>query len=54
MAMIHEEVLVIKISKLVKNDEKVELVVTPEIMSALEQVAQELAGSNAVVEVEKA
>ena len=54
MAKIHEEVLVIKLSKLVKNNQGEDSLVTDEILSALEQVAQELVGNDIVVEVEKA
>lgn len=55
MAKIHEEVVVIKLSKLVKNDQgqQPELV-GGEIVAALEQVVQELVGEGVVVEVEAA
>jgi purine nucleoside phosphorylase len=52
MAQILEEVVVIKLSKLVKSGESGESVVTPDIIAALEQVAAELVGSSVVVEVE--
>lgn len=55
MAKIHEEVLVIKLSKLVKNhQDDPSSMVSEEVLSALEQVAQELVGNDVVVEVEKA
>lgn len=54
MAKIHEEVLVIKLSKLVKNDNGSQTIITEDIIAALEQVSQELVGDNVVVEVEKA
>lgn len=54
MAKIHEEVLVIKLSKLVRNEETTDSVATDEVIAALEQVAQELVGSAVVVEVELA
>lgn len=54
MARIHEEVIVIKLSKLVKDQESPELVATEEIVEALSSVAEELAGSGVVVEVERA
>lgn len=54
MAKIHEEVLVIKLSKLVKNNQEENSMVSEEVLSALEQVAQELVGNDIVVEVEKA
>lgn len=54
MAKIHEEVIVIKLSKLVKDDEEASSVVNNETLAALEQVTQELVGNSAVVEIEKA
>lgn len=54
MAKIHEEVLVIKLSKLVKNSQEENSMVNEEILTALEQVTQELVGTDIVVEVEKA
>lgn len=55
MAKIHEEVVVIKLSKLVKEkDESSELVATNDICDALQSVAEELLGAGVVVEVERA
>ena len=54
MAKIHEEVIVITVSKLVKNDENPGTFLTEDISLALEQVAQELLGKDVVVEVNKA
>lgn len=56
MAKILEEVIVIKLSKLVKNDKeaKANKLASDEVVSALEQVAQELVGDAAIVEVERA
>lgn len=53
MAQIQEEVLVIKFSKLVKNSDSADGIVTEEIINSLEQVAQELADKGVIVEVEK-
>lgn len=55
MAKIVEEVVVVKFSKLVKDSEadKTELA-NSEVLTALEQVAQELAGEGIVVEALKA
>ena len=55
MAKIVEEVVVIKFSKLVKDagSEQSEIT-TAEVLVALEQVAQELAGEGIVVEAVKA
>ena len=55
MAKIVEEVVLIKLSKLVKeNAESGDLIATNEVCDALEQVAQELAGGGVVVEVVRA
>jgi hypothetical protein len=52
MAKIHEEVLVVKLSKLVKeSDPTNNSIVSEEVLFSLEQVAQELVGENIVVEV---
>lgn len=54
MAKMIEDVLVIKLSKLVKDSDSSESIVNEDIQTALEQVAQELAGSGVLVEVERA
>lgn len=55
MAKIVEDVVLIKLSKIVKdNDKDSANVANQEILAALEQVAQELAGDGIVVEVVKA
>lgn len=57
MAKIVEEIVVIKFSKIVKDSdaETTEPTITSsEVITALEQVAQELVGDSVVVEVEKA
>ena len=54
MAKMIEDVLVIKLSKLVKDSDSSESIVTEDIQVALEQVAQELAGNGVLVEVERA
>jgi len=55
MAKIYEEVVVIKLSKLIKDkDENAELVATNDICDALQSVAEELLGSGVVVEVVRA
>lgn len=53
MAKIHEEVIVVKLSKLVKGSSG-DTIATDDIVAALEQVAQELVGDSIIVEVEKA
>jgi hypothetical protein len=55
MAKIVEDVVVIKFSKIVKDNDKDSAdIATPETLAALEQVAQELAGEGIVVEAVKA
>ena len=54
MAKMIEDILVIKLSKIVKDSDSTESIVTGDIHSALEQVAQELVGSNVLVEIERA
>lgn len=54
MAKLHEEIVVIKISKLIKENDNSEVYLTNnEFCSAIEQVAQELLGSGVIVELEK-
>jgi hypothetical protein len=54
MAKVHEEVIVITLSKLVKNDETPDAVATDDLVSALASVAEELAGTGIVVEANRA
>lgn len=55
MAKIVEELVVIKFSTIVKDRSGEQPgTLTDEVMAALEQVAQELAGASVVVEVERA
>lgn len=54
MARMLEEVIVIKLSKLVKDSDSASEIVSGEAQLALEQVAQELAGNGVLVEVERA
>lgn len=54
MAKIHEEIIVIKLSKLVKESDAVSSVVTDDLVAALASVAEELAGAGVVVEAERA
>ena len=54
MAKIHEEIVVIKLSKLVKDSDAGGEIATPDIVSALQSVAEELAGAGVVVEADKA
>lgn len=54
MAKIVEEVVVVKVSKLVKDSVEGDSIITEETIASLEAVAQELVGDGAVVEVVKA
>ena len=54
MAKIHEEVIVIKVSKLVKDSADIGSVVPEDVAAALQSVAEELLGDSVVVEVERA
>jgi hypothetical protein len=54
MAKIIEDVLVIKLSKIVKDSEEGNSIASDEVQAALEQVAQELVGVGVVVEIERA
>jgi len=54
MAKIVEDVVLIKFSKIVKDNEKDEVkLANNDVQQALEQVAQELVGDSIVVEVER-
>ena len=54
MAKIYEEVVVIKLSKLVKNEDAGSEIATTDIVAALQSVAEELEGAGVVVEADKA
>ncbi len=54
MAKMVENVLVIKVSKLFKDNEGTEELVSKDTKTALEQVVQELVGPGVLVEVEQA
>jgi|688.fasta_scaffold1371826_2 hypothetical protein len=53
MAKIYEEVVIIKLSKLVKDGTTVSTLANDDVQQALEQVAQELVGDGIIVEVER-
>jgi hypothetical protein len=54
MAKIYEEIVLVKLSKLIKHNEEEESLITDDTVLALEQVVQELVGDNIIVEVERA
>jgi hypothetical protein len=53
MAKIHEELIVIKVSKLHKDAESVGILVGEELTTNLETVVQQLVGDDVVVEIIK-
>tara|TARA_S200000501_G_C20711026_1_gene694000 strand:+ start:807 stop:971 length:165 start_codon:yes stop_codon:yes gene_type:complete len=53
MAKLNEEMVVIKISKLLRDDEKASAMLDAEMSANLEAVIQELAGPDKLVEVIK-
>lgn len=54
MAKIHEEIIVIKLSKLVRNDQGAGALAGEETVAAMETVVQELVGTDIIVEIEQA
>lgn len=54
MAKIHEEVIVLKLSTLVKDGSQPEVLAGDDMLDALVSVAEELAGKGVVIEVERA
>lgn len=54
MAKIVSDAVVIEISRIAKDGEELDSAVTQEIVDTLEQVAQQLVGDGAVVEVKTA
>ena len=51
MAKIYEETVVIKLSKLIKDNEVTPMIATEEVVTALEQVAQELVSEHVIAEI---
>ena len=54
MAKLHEEIVVIKVSKLIKDDATAPVLLTNPTIESLEAVVQELAGANTLVEIQVA
>jgi hypothetical protein len=54
MAKIHEEIIIIKFSKLVRESDSPESIANAELVASLGAVAEELVGAGIVVEVEAA
>lgn len=53
MAKIQEEVIIVKLSKLVRDGDSGDRIATQDLAESLQAVAQELAGSGIIVEVEQ-
>jgi hypothetical protein len=54
MAKLQEEVLVIKVSKLLKDSESETEIMNNDTIHSLEEVIQELAGAGTLVEIQRA
>ena len=54
MAKLQEEVLVIKVSKMLKDSDVESAIMNAETVVSLEAVVQELAGANTLVEIQVA
>lgn len=54
MAKIHEEIVIIKFSKLVRETDSAGAIASHDLVENLQAVAEELAGNGVVVEVERA
>lgn len=54
MAKLNEQILVVKISKLLKDGDEPELLLTDDGLVSLEAVVQELSGNGTLVEIQVA
>lgn len=54
MAKLQEEVLVIKVSKMIRDNDVETEILNAETVASLEAVVQELAGANTLVEIQVA
>jgi len=54
MAKVQEQVIVIKVSKLVKNNDAEMDLISDEVVGSLEEVVSQLVGDGCIVEAEKA
>ena len=54
MAKIHEEIIVVRLSRLVKETDQPASAVSEDLIASLTAVVEELVGSSIVVEVEQA
>jgi hypothetical protein len=53
MAKVHTEVIIVKMSKLVKDNDNQSVIASDEIKNSLEAIVQELVGENIIVEIEE-
>jgi hypothetical protein len=51
MAKLHEEIIVVKLSKLLKDSEDSATIMEADVVTNLEAVIQELAGAGVLVEI---
>lgn len=54
MAKLHEEVIVVKVSKLLKDTDNTPVILDTDIVTSIEAVVQELAGAGTLVEIQVA
>lgn len=52
MAKLQTESITITLSKIIKNNEKEQVIISAELIESLEAVIAELAGTNVTVEIE--
>ena len=53
MAKVHTEVIIVKMSKLVKDNDHQAIIASEETKNSLEAIVQELVGENIIVEIEE-
>ncbi len=54
MAKLHEEVIVVKVSKLLKDNDSDPVILDADTVTSIEAVVQELAGAGTLVEIQVA
>jgi len=54
MAKLHEEVIVVKVSKLLKDSDSEPVILDADTVTSIEAVVQELAGAGTLVEIQVA
>jgi hypothetical protein len=53
MAKIHEEIIVLKLSKLIKDSDPTTTMITEDLISNLAAVLEELAGPGIIIEIDQ-